>query len=223
MRLGTLGIDHQTIVGDSDAIREEVLIFGVKFLIVAATVLQRAFVDLFDVAIRMRGLVVEDDELFDLCAGGELDCGYVVRVPPVALGSGGFLEGVLPVEDEHVGVAEEIHERVVRLLGLGAMLGVGGVDDGFAVLFESIAPGIAGVLLLDGADGDVAHFKGVAGLADVELDVCLHCLEGDGEARCGHLCTYRSFGLGVEAVKDDSIAGDVSGGEKGETLYVIPV
>ena len=115
--------------------------------------------DFFDVAILMSWFVMKDDELFDLCTGGEFDRSDVIRVTPVTLVGCGLLKGILTIENKYIRTLKEINESIIWIACFWSMLGVRRVDHALVILLEAIAPGITRMLLLNCADGDVADSK----------------------------------------------------------------
>src|SRR5262249_61752363 len=100
----------------------------------------------------------------------QLQADDVARVTPVLLDRCRLGERVLRVEDDEVGVAEELYEALDFSEVVLLVLGVGRVDDDPAAPLESIAIGIATVALELGLHREAGDLVLALRLEPHELD-----------------------------------------------------
>ncbi len=193
------------------------------FLVVDAAVHDGIAKEIIELPVGIDRLVMEYRQSFGASAGGQLHPHDIAGVSPAGLGEGGVRHGVLGVENDEVGVAEKVHKRVILLVGVVRVLGIGRENRDLATLFKAVAIGLARVVLLDGVDLETFHAVGRERRLDVELDVRSHGVERHWKLRARHLAAQRFLTLFVVGVENDLVARDVGGHEKRKALDVVPV
>ncbi len=115
-------------------------------------VFPRVPAELIDHLVGIAVLRVEQAQPLHPRLDGQLHGRQVARVAPVLLRVDRIQQGVLGVEDQQVGVAEELHKAVCARVVLLFVLRVGGIDDLPAVPGERVPVGVSRVILLDRPD-----------------------------------------------------------------------
>ena len=176
---------------------------------------ERTFVDGFNIRIPECRFVMKQDEALHPGPSRQFECGSMVGVSPVASLVAHLFTGILRIENQDIRIAEEFDKGVVCCLAVGPVLGVGGIDDGLAVLFETKAPGASGVVLPDAVYADITDLKRAAPYPCECRTRCrlawLQTVLEQGASICFDGC------LGfAKAVKDNPVAGDEGRGEEGK-------
>ncbi len=168
------------------------------------------------------GVVVEEDEFFD--AGFEREGYGVVHAAVAPAGVADvFVAVVLGIEDENVGVADEINH--VAVVAAFARFGVGKENDDAVRRGQPVADSETGMVCAVGADE-----RGADGEIEIaqflDVNVAGQFGERHGEIGAFHLTGEggdEAFVRAFAAEDAEAAAGFINGRKEGQALDVIPV
>ena len=157
------------------------------------------------------------------CHLAEFDAHDVAGMSPVGFDRYRIGERVHRIENDEVGVAEELDESLGIHDVLELVFRVGRVDEALACAIEAIAVGVAAVQLQLRSDGDSRHLCRLSRRKPHELDVRRELVEGNRKAGRGLLQAEGLLEDLVAAVNPDAHAWHVGGPEKREAHDMVPM
>ena len=170
---------------------------------------------------------MEEDQAFHACTIGELECGFIIRMAPVA-SLRDLRRGVLAVMDQDVRSLADADVVIEgsTLPGIAPQFVVGDEDEGLLSLPETIPEPPLRMMEGNGLHANAVDVEGAFAERVQIMDLRLQGVEGDREETVAHLVVegvpqpLHARGVPVNG----ELAGlVVDGAEKGEAKDVVPV